>query len=172
MTTHTYRTQLAWQGSTGVGYHGYPRRHRGVAPASPEIELSADPYFGGEAARLNPEQLLVLAASSCQLLSFLAVAAQDGVDVLDYTDEAEATTSTSAHPLAARSRRRALKRLGVMMARRCVPRLMTGVRVLAHVLVRVRPHVSVFGVVVGLDSEGERPAVHRGQRRRGGGEPR
>lgn len=97
MTTHTYRTHLAWQGSTGLGYHGYPRRHRAVAPPSPEIELSADPHFRGEADRLNPEQLLVMAASSCQLLSFLAVAAQDGVDVLDYEDEAEGTMSTSGH---------------------------------------------------------------------------
>jgi len=99
MTTHTYRTHLACQGSTGLGYHGYPRRHRAVAPPSPEIELSADPHFGGEADRLNPEQLLVMAASSCQLLSFLAVAAQDGVDVLDYTDEAEGTMSTSDNPM-------------------------------------------------------------------------
>lgn len=70
-----------------------------MAPPSPEIELSADPTFRGEADRLNPEQLLVMAASSCQLLSFLAVAAQDGVDVLDYEDEAEGTMSTSGHPM-------------------------------------------------------------------------
>ena len=33
--------------------------------------------------------LLVAAASSCQLLSFLAIAARSGVDVLSYSDDAE-----------------------------------------------------------------------------------
>ncbi len=41
----------------------------------------------------------MIAASSCQMLSFLAVAAQDGVDVLDYEDEDEGTMSTSGHPM-------------------------------------------------------------------------
>lgn len=89
MTTHTYSTHVAWQGSTGAGYRAYPRAHAGVAPPSAEIPLSADPHFRGDATRVNPEQLLVLAASSCQLLSFLAVAAHAGVDVLDYEDNAE-----------------------------------------------------------------------------------
>jgi organic hydroperoxide reductase OsmC/OhrA len=38
---------------------------------------------------LNPEQLVVAAAASCQLLSFLAVAARARIDVRDYDDEAE-----------------------------------------------------------------------------------
>ena len=41
-------------------------------------------------AQLNPEQLVVLAASSCQLLSFLALAARARIDVVAYEDDAEA----------------------------------------------------------------------------------
>jgi organic hydroperoxide reductase OsmC/OhrA len=40
---------------------------------------------------LNPEQLLVLAAASCQLLSFLAVAARARIDVRRYVDEGTGT---------------------------------------------------------------------------------
>lgn len=47
---------------------------------------------------MNPEQLVVLAASSCQLLSFLAVAAQAGVNVLGYEDEATGTMDESDSP--------------------------------------------------------------------------
>jgi organic hydroperoxide reductase OsmC/OhrA len=53
------------------------------------MELSADPAFGGDPNLLNPEQLVVLAAASCQLLSFLAVAARARIDVLGYDDEGE-----------------------------------------------------------------------------------
>jgi organic hydroperoxide reductase OsmC/OhrA len=51
--------------------------------------LTADPAFLGRPEHLNPEQLLVIAASSCQLLSFLAVAARTGVDILAYEDDAQ-----------------------------------------------------------------------------------
>jgi len=89
--THTYRTSLRWRGSTAAGYEGYDRGHGVAAPAAAEaLELSADPAFRGDPERMNPEQLLVAAASSCQLLSFLAICARSGVDVLAYDDEAEA----------------------------------------------------------------------------------
>ena len=52
------------------------------------LDLSSDPHFRGDPDLPNPEQLLVLAASSCQLLSFLAVAARGGVDVVGYEDDA------------------------------------------------------------------------------------
>jgi organic hydroperoxide reductase OsmC/OhrA len=87
---HTYRARCQWSGSTGHGYQQYRREHAATAdPAQDSLVLSADPAFLGQADRLNPEQLLVMAASSCQLLSFLAVAARAGVDVLAYVDDAE-----------------------------------------------------------------------------------
>lgn len=88
--THRYATSLRWTGSTGEGYDRYPRAHALAAPpAAAGLELSSDPAFRGDSSRLNPEQLLVAAASSCQLLSFLAVAARARVDVVAYEDDAE-----------------------------------------------------------------------------------
>jgi len=100
VSDHVYHARLEWEGSTGAGYRGYTRDHEGsVPPATDGIALSADPHFRGDASRANPEQLLVLAASSCQLLSFLHVAADHGVDVLDYTDDAEGLMPQSARPM-------------------------------------------------------------------------
>lgn len=97
---HTYRAHCSWSGSTARGYPGYDRAHRGGAPpAEPELPLSADPAFRGDPARLNPEQLVVLAAASCQLLSFLAVAARARIDVRDYRDDATATMPEATRPI-------------------------------------------------------------------------
>jgi organic hydroperoxide reductase OsmC/OhrA len=87
--THRYTATCSWRGSTAVGYEAYDRSHAATAPpAVTAVDLSADPAFRGDPAKLNPEQLLVLAASSCQLLSFLAVCARARVDVVSYEDEA------------------------------------------------------------------------------------
>lgn len=61
--------------------------------------MSADPAFRGDAARLNPEQLLVVAAASCQLLSFLAVAARARIDVVEYRDDAQGEMPEEEHPM-------------------------------------------------------------------------
>jgi organic hydroperoxide reductase OsmC/OhrA len=88
---HSYTASVAWSGSTGPaagGYDGYDRRHAGVTSAGFALPLSSDAAFRGDPVCLNPEQLLVMAAASCQLLSFLAVAARARIDVVDYRDEA------------------------------------------------------------------------------------
>ena len=96
---HTYATRLDWSGSTAVGYEEYGRGHTvRAAPAEAALELSSDPAFLGDPRHLNPEQLLVAAASSCQLLSFLAGAARARIEVLEYTDEAEGTMDESERP--------------------------------------------------------------------------
>ena len=83
--THRYEVTCSWAGSTGAGYDHYGRDHQVSG-----LELSADPAFRGNPDRRNPEELLLAAAASCQLLSFLAVAARARVDVVAYEDRAEA----------------------------------------------------------------------------------
>lgn len=97
--SHRYTAHTAWSGSTAAGYDSYTRAHEGTcqpAAGGPEtaaaggaLPLTADPAFKGDPTRLNPEQLFVLAVSSCQLLTFLAVAARARVDVVAYEDDAE-----------------------------------------------------------------------------------
>jgi organic hydroperoxide reductase OsmC/OhrA len=97
---HVYRVGCAWEGSTGGGYDAYERGHRATTdPPTIELSLSSDPAFGGDPALLDPEQLFVLAASSCQLLSFLAVAARARLDVLRYEDRAVGHMPADSRPL-------------------------------------------------------------------------
>lgn len=97
--THTYLTRLDWAGSTGGGPTAYSRDHTAEAPpAAASVLLSADPAFRGDPARLNPEQLVVMAASSCQMLSLLGAASRAGVEVLDYHDEATSHLDLTARP--------------------------------------------------------------------------
>jgi organic hydroperoxide reductase OsmC/OhrA len=90
-TVHRYAATCTWSGSTGLGYDVYGRAHEvTTAPSGTSLPLSSDPAFVGDQSLMNPELLLLAAASSCQLLSFLAVAARARIDVVDYRDEAEA----------------------------------------------------------------------------------
>lgn len=101
---HEYGAVVTWRGSTASGYSSYDRTHAGACPpAAASLTLSSDPAFLGDAAILNPEQLLVLAAASCQLLSFLAVAARARIDVWEYDDDAEASMPEQPRPIAIRA---------------------------------------------------------------------
>jgi organic hydroperoxide reductase OsmC/OhrA len=96
----SYEARLHWDGSTAVGIRSYSRDHTALAPpATKRVELSADPAFRGNPDRLNPEQLVVMAASSCQMLSFLGAAARAGVDVLTYDDEATSHLDLTTSPM-------------------------------------------------------------------------
>ncbi len=97
---HRYAATCVWAGSTAAGYDAYERAHTATAPpAEATVALSSDPTFRGDARLLNPEALLVLSASSCQLLSFLAVAARARVDVVDYRDDAEGEMPEAVQPV-------------------------------------------------------------------------
>lgn len=97
MTTHRYETSVKWEGRT-ADYDTYGRQHH-TTISGHEIALSADASFHGDPALPNPEQLVVAAASSCQLLSFLAVAALAGVQVLTYSDSATGEMPSDARPV-------------------------------------------------------------------------
>lgn len=99
MSDHRYQTHLSWTGSTGVGWERYAREHSALAPpAEQEIRLTTG-ESKGDPAVLNPEQLVVMAASSCQLLWFLHLAAKARVDVTAYEDDAVALMPESETPV-------------------------------------------------------------------------
>ncbi len=88
---HGYELTVTWTGNTGEGtrgYRGYSRAHTVSAAGLPEILGSADRTFHGDAARWNPEQLLLAALSQCHLLSYLHVCVNEGVVVEEYADHA------------------------------------------------------------------------------------
>src|SRR3954447_26825962 len=90
MGAHLYHARTHWTGDTGLGWDGYDRAHSASAPpATAELTLTTG-ESKGDPAQLNPEQLLLMAASSCQLLWFLHLAAKARAEVVEYEDEAEA----------------------------------------------------------------------------------
>ena len=85
---------MRWTGNTGQGtreYRGYERAHEYAIEGKPVILGSSDPAFRGDKTRHNPEELLVMALSSCHLLSYLHLCATNKVVVVAYEDAAVGT---------------------------------------------------------------------------------
>jgi len=53
------------------------------------LPMSSAPSYRGDPSRANPEQLFVASISACQALTYLFLAAKNGVAVISYTDDAE-----------------------------------------------------------------------------------
>jgi len=83
-----YRARLDWSGSTGAGWDHYDRSHS-ARVAEQTIALTTG-ESKGDPRLANPELLLLAAASSCQMLWFLHLAAKARVDVVSYEDDCEA----------------------------------------------------------------------------------
>jgi organic hydroperoxide reductase OsmC/OhrA len=88
---HSYDVVVEWTGNNGTGtsgYKGYERSHVISAGSKPPIAGSSDPAFRGDAARWNPEELLVASLSACHKLWYLHLCAVSGVVVTSYADHA------------------------------------------------------------------------------------
>ena len=92
---HHFAVGVQWTGNRGAGtatYRSYGRDHRIHADGKRhEIEGSSDRVFRGDADRWNPEEMVIAALSQCHMLSYLHVAATNGVVVVDYRDDATGT---------------------------------------------------------------------------------
>jgi organic hydroperoxide reductase OsmC/OhrA len=82
--THSYDVTVAWTGNRGSGtsgYRDYGRDHEVTVSGTGDendnaerprpIAGSSDSTFRGDAARWNPEQLLLAALAQCHMLSYL-----------------------------------------------------------------------------------------------------
>ncbi len=89
MKHHNYNLQVEWTGNTGEGTHNYRsylRDHVISSAGKPRIDGSSDPSFRGDAARYNPEELLVASLSACHMLWYLHFCAVHHVTVVQYSD--------------------------------------------------------------------------------------
>jgi organic hydroperoxide reductase OsmC/OhrA len=88
---HSYPIRMRWTGNTGQGtsdYRSYQRAHEYSVEGKPVIPGSSDPNFRGDRTRYNPEEMLVMSLSSCHMLWYLHLAAENKIVVVDYEDEA------------------------------------------------------------------------------------
>jgi organic hydroperoxide reductase OsmC/OhrA len=96
---HHYSAKIVWTGNVGNGtadYRAYKRDHEIKSPGKAVIAGSSDPNFRGDAARYNPEELLVSSLSACHMLWYLHLCSDAGIVVESYEDEAEGVMETSA----------------------------------------------------------------------------
>lgn len=92
MSSHT--VQIAWQrGEQPFTDQRYSRRHEWRFDGGARVPASASPSVVplpmSDPAGVDPEEAFVAALSSCHLLWFLSIAAEDGWIVDDYEDAAE-----------------------------------------------------------------------------------
>jgi organic hydroperoxide reductase OsmC/OhrA len=84
-----YRVTVAWKReSADFTYPTYNRNHVWRVGERTVIEASAAPEYKGDGERIDPEEALVAALSSCHMLTFLAIAARKRLTVESYEDDA------------------------------------------------------------------------------------
>jgi organic hydroperoxide reductase OsmC/OhrA len=92
---HHYSITTTWTGNRGAGtkdYRAYARDHEISAEGkSAPVAGSSEKVFRGDAARYNPEELLVASLSACHMLWFLHLCAAAAIIVTDYRDAATGT---------------------------------------------------------------------------------
>jgi organic hydroperoxide reductase OsmC/OhrA len=96
---HTYRATIDWTGAKAgpaKDYKTYSREFTATIAGKAPIVGSSDPAFVGDPALHNPEDLLVVSLATCHMLTYLALAANSGVPVIAYVDQAEGTLAQEA----------------------------------------------------------------------------
>ncbi len=90
---HHFRAHTVWTGASAgatAGYEAYSREYEVRMEGKPTLTGSAATPFRGDGSLPNPEDLLLAAVSACHLLSYLALCARAGIQVVAYEDEATA----------------------------------------------------------------------------------
>ena len=81
---------LRWnRGDKPFTYEGYSRDHEWIFEGGQRLTGSAAEAFLGSPQGVDPEEALVIALSSCHMLTLLAIAAKKGWVVESYEDDAE-----------------------------------------------------------------------------------
>lgn len=92
-----YHVTLSWARTTpDFSYDSYSRSHTLRTGSGVVLPASSAPEFLGASDRVNPEEGLIGALSSCHMLTFLAVAARRKWVVDSYADEATGTLAKNA----------------------------------------------------------------------------
>ncbi|KAF2328396.1 MAG: OsmC family protein [Flavobacterium nitrogenifigens] len=89
---HLFKTQLNWTSKKeDSSIKKYSKTHQIKIEGKPILDVSAAKAFKGDPELYNPEDLLLSSLVSCHMMSYLYVCSQNGIEVLEYSDSAEAT---------------------------------------------------------------------------------
>jgi organic hydroperoxide reductase OsmC/OhrA len=96
---HDYAATVAWigpQAGSTKTYAGYSREYEVAFEGKAALRGSADRSFRGDPALVNPEEMLVASLSACHMLSYLAVCALQGIEIVSYVDRARGQMSETS----------------------------------------------------------------------------
>ncbi|RZJ54934.1 MAG: osmotically inducible protein OsmC [Flavobacterium sp.] len=96
---HLFKAELNWdpnQNSNVTTSKFYSKSHRISIEGKPILNVSAAKAFKGDPELYNPEDLFLSSLVSCHMMSYLYVCSQNGIEVLEYSDNAEATLEVNA----------------------------------------------------------------------------
>lgn len=91
---HLFEAQLNWtskKSQTETSKTKYIKTHQIQIEGKPVLNVSAAKAFKGDPELYNPEDLLLSSLVSCHMMSYLYVCSKNGIEVLEYSDNAEAT---------------------------------------------------------------------------------
>ena len=87
-----HKTTIHWnRGGKPFTPEGYSRDHEWIFERGQRLTGSAAPAYLGSEHGVDPEEALVVALSSCHMLTLLAIAAKKGWVIDSYADEAVGT---------------------------------------------------------------------------------
>jgi organic hydroperoxide reductase OsmC/OhrA len=92
--THLFKAKLNWfstKNEEGSASKQFSKNHTIAFEGKPVLNVSAAKAFKGDPTLYNPEDMLLSSVVSCHMMSYLYVCEQNGIEVLSYTDSAEAT---------------------------------------------------------------------------------
>jgi len=91
---HLFKAKLNWiskENPADSSKRFYSKGHQIKIEGKPVLDVSAAKAFKGDPELYNPEDLLLSSLVSCHMMSYLYVCSQNGIEVLEYSDNAEAT---------------------------------------------------------------------------------
>ena len=91
---HIFQVDLNWsskQNPADSSKKFYSKSHQIKIEGKQVLNISAAKAFKGDPALYNPEDLLLGSLVSCHMMSYLYVCSQNGIEVISYSDNAEAT---------------------------------------------------------------------------------
>ncbi len=91
---HLFKAKLNWNSIPKEAVSSskqYYKTHQIAIEGKEILNISAAKAFKGDPSLYNPEDLLLSSLVSCHMMSYLYVCSKNGIDVISYQDDAEAT---------------------------------------------------------------------------------
>lgn len=83
-----FKVQAKWSAKDALDVSVNGKTHQVFIDDKPPLTISAAKAFKGDESKYNPEDLLLSALTSCHMMSYFYVCAQNGIELIDYKDEA------------------------------------------------------------------------------------